>query len=58
MGANPTQALGFIVFLIAFVLFAVALFGGGLLAVLGGAVLLAGSIALFLKAKPLEHVED
>jgi membrane protein implicated in regulation of membrane protease activity len=58
MGANPSQALAFLAFLAAFVFFAAALFqGGGILLILIGLVLLAGSVALFLKVKPLEHLE-
>jgi hypothetical protein len=58
MGANPTQALALLVFLVAFVAIAAALFSGGsiLLFVLGF-VLLGVSTAIFLKAKPLEHSE-
>ncbi|MCL5736291.1 MAG: hypothetical protein M1274_12005 [Actinobacteria bacterium] len=58
MGANPTQALAFVAFIAAFVLFAAGLFqGGSILLILVGLALLAGSIALFLKVKPLEHIE-
>jgi membrane-bound ClpP family serine protease len=58
MGANPTQGLGLLLFLIAFAMFAVSLSAGSFIAVIGGVALLAGSMALFLKAKPLEHAED
>ena len=57
MGANSTQALGILVFLLAFVLVAAAMAGGGLLAAAGAVVLLAVSIFLFLKCKPWEHQE-
>ncbi|MBI4891233.1 MAG: hypothetical protein HY821_11465 [Acidobacteria bacterium] len=58
MGANPTQALAFLLFLVAFVLFAVAaFFGGSIVAFILGLALLGASTALFLKAKPLEHLE-
>jgi len=57
MGANPTQAAGVSLFLIAFVLLAGALAGGGILYALGFLVLLGISVALFLKAKPWEHQE-
>jgi hypothetical protein len=58
MGANPTQALAFLLFLIAFVLFAAGLFNGGsILLIILGLVALAASVAVFLKAKPLEHIE-
>jgi hypothetical protein len=58
MGANPTQALAFVAFLAAFVFFAAALFkGGGILLIFLGIALLAGSVVLFLRAKPWEHLE-
>ena len=58
MGANPTQALAFLLFLVAFTVIGAALFAGGnaLLMILG-LVLLGSSIAIFLKAKPLEDLE-
>ncbi len=49
MGANPTQAVGITLFLIAFVLLAGAMAGGGILYLLGFLVLLGISIAMFLK---------
>ena len=58
MGANPTQAVGIALFLIAFVLLAGAMAGGGILYVLGFLVLLGISIALFLKVKPLENQKE
>ena len=58
MGANPTQAIGIALFLIAFVLLAGAMAGGGILYVLGFLVLLGISIAAFLKVKPLEHQKE
>lgn len=58
MGANPTQAVGVTLFLIAFTLLAGALAGGGILYVLGFLVLLGLSIAVFIKAKPWEHQKD
>ena len=56
MGANSTQGLATLVFLAAFTCLSEALFADGslfffLLFVVG----LAASVALFLKAKPLEH---
>lgn len=58
MGANPTQALAFLVFLISFAVIGAALFSGGnMLLMILGLVLLGASVALFLKAKPLEHLE-
>ena len=58
MGANPTQAVGITLFLIAFVMFAGALAGGGILLGLGFIVLLGISIAMFLKCKPWEHQKE
>ena len=58
MGANPTQAVGITLFLIAFVLLAGALAGGGILYVLGFLVLLGVSIAMFMRVKPLEHQKE
>jgi len=58
MGANPTQAVGIALFLIAFVLLAGALAGGGILYVLGFLVLLGVSISLFMKCKPWEHQKE
>ena len=58
MGANPTQAVGIALFLIAFASLAGALAGGGILYVLGFIVLLGISSALFMKAKPWEHRKE
>ena len=59
MGANPTQAQGLALFLLAFVLIAAGLAAGGsILYILIGLALLAASCGLFLKCKPWEHRED
>ncbi len=59
MGANPTQAQGILLFLIAFTLIAAGLAAGGsIMYIAGGLVLLALSCGLFMKAKPWEHRED
>ena len=59
MGANTTQALGVSVFLIAFVLISAGMaMGGSLVLILLGLVLLAVSMGILLKAKPLEHLES
>jgi hypothetical protein len=58
MGANPTQAVGVMLFLIAFTLLAGAFAGGGFLFLLGFAACLAGSVAMFIKCKPWEHGEE
>ena len=59
MGANPTQAQGFVLFLMAFVFFAGALAAGGSVPYsVAGVALLAASVVLFLKCKPWENRED
>lgn len=58
MGANPTQAMGFVVFLIGMVLVALSFADGGIIFLIGGLVVLAGACSLFLKAKPLEHMDQ
>jgi hypothetical protein len=55
MGANPTQALGIVCTLIAFVLLGGAFAGGGFLCGAGALVALGIGAALFMKAKPWEH---
>ncbi len=52
MGANPTQAQAFLLFLVAFVLLAAAMADGGFVYFIGFVALLGASIALFLKCKP------
>jgi hypothetical protein len=58
MGANPTQAIGITLFLIAFVLLAGAMAGGGILCLVGFLLLLGISVATFMKAKPWENQKD
>ena len=58
MGANPTQAAGVTLFLIAFAMLAGALAGGGILLGIGFVVLLGASIAMFMKCKPWEHQKE
>jgi hypothetical protein len=55
MGANSTQAVGILLFLVAFVLLAGAFAGGGIVLALGFAVALGASVATFMKCKPWEH---
>jgi membrane protein implicated in regulation of membrane protease activity len=57
MGANATQAYGVALFLIAFALLAAAFAGGGILLSVLGLATLAGSIRMFVKAKPWEQLE-
>jgi competence protein ComGF len=55
MGSNSTQGWALLVLLLAFTLLSISLFqGGSILFLLLAVVTMAGSIALFLKAKPLE----
>jgi hypothetical protein len=59
MGANPTQAKGVALFLIAFTLIAIGLAADfSIIALAAGLAALAASIVLFLKCKPWEHVEE
>jgi hypothetical protein len=59
MGANPTQAHGLVLFLIAFTLIAAGLAADvNYLLVVLGVLLLGASITLFLKCKPWEHNEQ
>jgi hypothetical protein len=55
MGANPTQAIGITLLLIAFTLLAGAFAGGGIILVLGFLVLLGISFYFFIKCKPWEQ---
>ena len=58
MGANSTQGLAVLVFLVAFTLLSCALFSGGnLVYLLLFLVAAAASVALFQKAKPMEGME-
>jgi hypothetical protein len=59
MGANPTQAQGVVLFLIAFTLIAAGFAADvSMILLIVGVAALAGSVFLFLKCKPWEHVED
>ena len=59
MGANPTQALGVVLFIVAFVLFAAGLAADVSILLLGlGVAVLAASVGVFLKCKPWEHIEE
>lgn len=54
MGANSTQALALVCFLLAFVVLAGALAGGGIMAWLAGLVLLGVSCVFFRKCRAWE----
>lgn len=59
MGAHPTQALGVTVFLLAHTALSVGLYKrGSLLFLILAAALLAVSVGIFLKCKPLENFEN
>ena len=59
MGANPTQAQGVLLFLIAFTLIAAGLAADVSYLLVGlGVLLLGASVMLFLKCKPWEHNEE
>lgn len=58
MGANPTQAVGVTIFLLAFTALAGAIYAGSFLLYLVAVAFLAGSIAIFRKVKPLEQAEN
>jgi len=57
MGANSTQAVAIVLFLLAFTALAGAFAGGGLILALGAVVLLGISCFFFLKCKPWENKE-
>lgn len=54
MGANPTQAVGILLMLIAFVLLGLTFAGGGILAGAGAVVFLGLSCVVSMKAKSAE----
>jgi len=55
MGSNSTQGWALLLLLLAFTLLSISLFqGGSLVFLLLAVVTMAGAIAVFLKAKPLE----
>jgi hypothetical protein len=59
MGANPTQAVGVVAFILGFVLLAAGMFlGGSILVILAGLAVLTASAVIFRRAKPWEHQED
>ena len=57
MGANSKQATGLVLFLIAWVAIAAGcMMDGGMFLIGLGVALLAGSLVVLMKAKPLEHI--
>jgi hypothetical protein len=58
MGANATQGLAVMLFLVAFTFLSLAFFNeGSVIYLVAFLVALGASTALFLKAKPWEHTE-
>jgi uncharacterized membrane protein len=56
VGANSQQGIALLVFFVSFTLASVGmLYGGNIVFLLLAAVAFAGSVAMFLKAKPLEE---
>ncbi len=58
MGANPLQAVGIAVFLLGFTALAVGLGWGGILYYATAVLLVVVSIAILVKCKPLENMEN
>jgi Kef-type K+ transport system membrane component KefB len=58
MGAHPLQAVGIAVFLLGFTALAVGLGWGGILYYAAAVLLVAVSIAILVKCKPLENMES
>jgi len=58
MGSNPKQALGLVLFLAGWTVFATGCYMDSVILDLLGLALVAASVAVFLKAKPLEHIES
>lgn len=57
MGANSMQAAAIALFLLGFTVLSGAIAGGSVSLYLLSAVLVAGSAGIFLRCKPLEHIE-
>ncbi len=57
MGANRTQGIGIVTFLLAFTALSGAIYSGKVVLYLAAVALLAVSIAAFRKCKPLENSE-
>ena len=59
MGSNPKQALGLVLFLAGCtIISAGCAMDGSIILMVVGVALVAASCAVFLKAKPLEHIES
>ncbi|MEO8597211.1 MAG: hypothetical protein ABI759_28085 [Candidatus Solibacter sp.] len=59
MGSNSKQALGLVLFLAGFTtVSAGCAMDGSMILIVVGVALIAASCAIFIKAKPLEHIES
>ena len=59
MGSNPKQALGLVLFLAGWTVVAAGFaMDSSIMLVVVGLALVAGSIAVLIKVKPLEHIES
>ena len=58
MGSNPKQALGLVLFLAGWTIFAAGFFMDSVILNVLGLVIVAASVVVLLKAKPLEHIES
>ena len=58
MGSNPKQALGLVLFIGGWTIFAAGFGMDSVILNVLGLALVAGSVVILLKAKPLEHIES
>ena len=58
MGSNPKQALGLVLFLAGWTVFATGCYMDSVILNLLGLAVVAASVVVLLKAKPLEHIES
>lgn len=58
MGANKSQGIGILTFLLGFTALSTGLARGGVIYYLASLVLLGLSVVTFLKCKPLENAEN
>jgi hypothetical protein len=58
MGSNPKQALGLVLFLAGWTVFATGSYMDSVILNVLGLAVVAASVVVLLKAKPLEHIES
>ncbi|MEO8371669.1 MAG: hypothetical protein ABI806_20950 [Candidatus Solibacter sp.] len=58
MGSNPKQALGLVLFLAGWTVFATGCYMDSVIVNVLGLAVVAAALFVFLKAKPLEHIEN